>query len=256
MKRLQPAAALLVTALAAMPLARAATVAAEYCQDDACGNAIINNTKPDAEGFVSWMQAFGHTKKFLYGNGNFWSADNVDSSVSGGLDSLYGDNANIVFYSTHGGSSAANFRMTTGRTMTIDGLSTCKSYTDNPNTGKQWWIDGDKSARIICLSTCHGLELSDLAHWDGVADGIHMLTGFDGNESDSPSVGANFALWANFGCSVKQAWFSARPSGNKAVVMAYGVNSGDAVNRRDNEKVTWSMARLGPRTYRAWSWIQ
>jgi len=255
MKHVYLAAALLVPALIA-PRALAVTFGAEYAQDDACGNAVINNTKPDAEGFVSWMQAFGHSRKYFYGNSNFWPTDEVDSSVSGGLDSYYGDNANVTFYATHGSSNSSRFLMTTGATKTIDGVSTCRSYTDNPNNNKQWWKLGDKSARILCLSTCQGLELSDLAHWDGVANGLHMITGFDGNESDTPSVGGNFALWANLGLSVKQAWFNARPSGNKAVVMAYGINSSDARNRRDNEKLSWSMAKLGPHTYRAWSWIQ
>jgi hypothetical protein len=202
------------------------------------------------------MTVFGHTRRYLYGNGNFWPNDEVDSSVSGGLDSFYGDNANITFYATHGGSNANYFEMATGKVATIDGRSTCTSITDNPSTLKQWWKLGNGTARILSLSTCQGLELSDLAHWDGVADGIHMITGFDGSESDSPSVGGNYAYWGNLGCTVKQAWFMARPSGNKSVVMAYGVNSADAFNRRDHEKFSWSMARLGPRTYRAWAWIK
>lgn len=263
MKRIYFAALLGVSALAiGLPGATAATVAAEYSQTNACGWATIPNTKPDAEGFISWMTAYGHTRKYLYGNTNFWPDDVVDHSVSGGLDNLYGDNANITFYSSHGGSNANYFEMATGAVHTIDGVSTCTSNTDNPNTLKQWWKLGDGQARIVSLSTCQGLQLSDLAHWDGVANGIHMLTGFNDSESDSPSVGGNYAFYGNFSLlglpvmTVKQSWFSARPSGNNAVVMAYGINQADAVNRRDNEKFSWSMARLGPRTYRAWAWIQ
>lgn len=247
---------------AALPTARAATVGAEYAQSNACGWATIPNTKPDADGFMAWMQAFGHTRAFYYGNTNFWPNDTVDASVSGGLDNWYGDNANITYFATHGGSSASNFVMATGVTHTIDGVSTCTSDIVNPNNGKQWWKMGDGQARIISLSTCQGLQLTDLAHWDGVANGIHMITGFNDNESDSPSVGGNYAFYGNFSFfgtptfTVKQAWFAARPSGNNPVVMAYGVNAADAFNRRDNEKFNWSMARLGPRTYRAWAWIK
>jgi hypothetical protein len=241
---------------------RAATVAAEYTQTNACGWATINNTKPDAQGFIAWMTAYGHSKKYLYGNGNFWPNDAVDSSVPGGLDSGYGDNANVTFYSTHGGSSTNNFVMATGQVHTIDAYNTCTTDIRNPSTGRQWMNLGDKQARIVSFSTCQGLQLTDLAHWDPVADGIHMITGFNDNESDSPSVGGNYAFFGNlafFGTpmfTVKQAWFMARPSGNNAVVMAYGVNAADAFNRRDNEKFNWSMARLGPRTYRAWAWIK
>jgi hypothetical protein len=234
----------------------AATVGAEYCQTDACGDATISNTKPDASGFITMMQAFGHTRNFLYGNASFWPEDEVDCSVSGGKDCLYGDTANITFFSTHGGSDATRFRMTTGVTHTVGGISTCKSYTSN--SGTQWWKlgNGAGATRILNLSTCHGLELTDLAHWDGVAQGLHVITGFDGNESDSPSVGQNYALWGNLGCTVKQAWFNARPGGNKAVVMAYGTSSSDAVNRRDNERFSWSMAQAAPHSWRAWAWIQ
>lgn len=250
------------TAIALMSLlavsltaARAATVGAEYCQDDACGNAVIYNTKPDAKGFVSMMQLFGHSKVFLWGNSDFYPEDNVDRSVPPGLDALYGDNANMTYFSTHGGSSTARFLMTTGVNHIVDGLNTCRSYTSHPTTGKQWWKLGDEDLRILNLSTCHGLELAHLAHWDAVATGLHMICGFNGNESDSPSVGSTYAFLGNIGFTVKQAWFAARPPGNCAVVMAYGVNQADAQNRRANEKFSWSMARLGPHTWRAWAWI-
>ncbi|HEY3267811.1 MAG TPA: DUF6345 domain-containing protein [Armatimonadota bacterium] len=236
--------------------ASAVTVGAEYAQTNTCGWATIPNTKPDAEGFVNMMQAFGHTKRYLYGNGSFWPEDAVDCTVPGGLDCYYGDRPNVVFYSTHGGSSATRFRMAAGATHTVDGISTCTSDTNNPVTGRQWWKLGDNSARILCLSTCQGLQLTDLSHWDSVAKGLHMICGFDGSESDSPSVGGSFALWGNLGLTVKQAWFNARPSGNKAVVMAYGTSQADAINRREGERFSSSMAAIPPHSWRAWAWIQ
>lgn len=234
----------------------AATFGAEYCQTDACGNATISNTKPDASGFVNTMQAFGHTRKYFFGNASFWPEDMVDPSVSGGKDHLYGDNANITFFSTHGSSNATRFLMTTGATHTIDGVNTCRSITNNG--GRQWWKLGNGSGRtrILNLSTCQGLQLTDLAHWDSVAQGLHIITGYDGNMSDSASVGGNYAWYGNVGCTVKQAWFAARPSGNKAVVMAYGTSQADALNRRDNERFTWSMNQASPHSWRAWAWIQ
>jgi hypothetical protein len=241
---------------ASLTSATAATVGAEYCQNDACGNAFIGNTKPDATGFISMMQTYGHSRVFFWGNTNFYPEDNVDVTVPSGLDAWFGDKANITFYSTHGGSSMARFLMTTGVTHVVDGMSTCKSYTSNPTTGKQWWKLGDGELRILNLSTCHGLELAHLSHWDWVSNGLHMICGFDGNESDSPSVGSTYAFLGNIGFTVKQAWFGARPAGNRAVVMAYGVDLADARNRRANERFSWSMARLGPHTWRAWAWIE
>lgn len=239
----------------AVPFASAVTVGAEYCQDDACGNAYIGNTKPDATGFRNWMAANGHSVKFLYGNLDFWPKDPVDSTVPGGLDWYYGDEPNVLYLSTHGASNTTRYYPTTGRTLNIDGLDTCRSYTQNPNTGKQWWKLGDKNLRILHLSTCEGLELTDLAHWDGVAKGLHLITGYDGTMADTPSAGSLMAFYGNLGYTVKQAHFLSRVSGDRAVIMAYGVTRDDAINRRDHEKYSWSMARLGPHTWRAWSWV-
>lgn len=238
------------------PSASAATVAAEYSQTNACGWATIPNTKPDASGFNFWMNWFGHSPLFLYGNADFWPNDEVDNSVPGGLDWWYGDRPNIMFFSSHGGSNAARFRMAAGVSRVVDGVNTCTSNTISPTTGSQWWKVGNRNTRILCLSTCQGLQLTDLAHWDAVAQGLHMITGYDGNMSDSPSVGGNFAFWGNMGFSVKQAWFMARPAGNKAVVMAYGTSQAGAISRRENERFSSSMAPLPPHSWRAWAWIQ
>lgn len=237
------------------PSATSVTFGAEYCQDDACGNAYIGNTKPDATGFVAWMQMNGHTKRFFYGNLDFWPKDPVDNSVPGGLDNLIGDYPNVLFLSTHGASNSAYYYPTMGRSLSIDGMNTCRSYTRNPSTGKQWWKLGDDNLRILHLSTCEGLELTDLAHWDAVANGLHLITGYDGGMADTPSAGMKIAFYGNMGFSLKQAHFLSRVSGDRAVIMAYGVTRADAINRRDNEKYSWSMARLGPHAWRAWAWV-
>jgi hypothetical protein len=111
--------------------------------------------------------------------------------------------------------------------------------------------------------SCHSLELSDIAHWDPVADGIHILTGGSGNMYDNPGRGGAFAFWGNVwtpifgGPSIKQAWFMASPdSRERPVVLAYGVDSNDALNRLNNENFHWSTNRLGPRTYRWWAWLR
>ena len=246
-------------ALAALPLigpapARAATVGGEYANQDACGNSYLPNADNNVGGYVSMMQAFGHTRRFLYGNASYWPDDLIDSTVPGGKDHLYGDTVNHLYISSHGGSNAARFRITAGATRTIDGLSTCRAHTQNPNTGNQWWKLGDGQVRILNLYTCHGLELSDLAHWNAVARGLHIITGGSGNMYDSAGAGSNYAFWGNLGLSVKSAWFSSVSADTK-VVMAYGVSQADAVNRRDNEKFSWSTARLAPHSWRAWSWV-
>lgn len=233
-----------------------ATIGAENCKTDACGNGSIANTKPDAAGFVKVMKAFGHTLKFWWSDGSFYTPDQVDASVTGGLDTVIGDAANITFYSTHGGSNVQRYWLTTGRTMPIDGVLTCESYTSHPQTGKQWWKLGDGQNRILNLSTCHGLQLTDLGHWNAVAKGLHLICGYDGEMSDSPSVGSSYAFLGNLGFSAKQAWFAARPSGDRAVVMAYGTSPSNAINRRDKERFSSSMAAATPHSWRAWAWIQ
>jgi hypothetical protein len=232
--------------------ARAGTVGGEYANQDACGNAYLPSAGTNVGGFVAMMQAFGHTRKFLYGNSSYWPDDLVTCSLTGGKDCLYGDTVNHLYLSSHGGSDATRFRITTGATRTVDGISTCRAWTSNG--ANQWWSMGDGDVRILNLYTCHGLELSDLAHWDAVAQGLHVIAGGSGNMYDSASAGSNYAFWGNLGLSIKSAWF-ASVSADTKVVMAYGVNQSDALNRRDNEKFNWSMARLGAKTWRAWSWV-
>jgi hypothetical protein len=232
----------------------ATTVAAEYANQDACGNAYLGNADNNAQDFVNWMQAFGYARRFVYGNSLFWPDDLVSSTVSGGKDNLYGDTTNILFLESHGGSDAAKFRITTGATRTIDGYSTCRSYTEHPTTGNQWWQLGDGDLRVLCLLSCHSLELTDLAHYDGVARGIHMITGGDGNMYDSNGSGFGVAFWGCLGLTIKQAWFG-NTSADTWVVMAYGTTSSEAASRRDGERFSSSMVRETSTQWRAWSWV-
>lgn len=246
---------MLLGAVLLLPIgaARAATVGAQWATYDTNGDPKLPNAYSNVRDFYNVMGAFGHTKKFLAGDSNFWTGDLADPIVSGSWDSSFSDNANIYIFETHGASDSAAYYYSPGHDNTVNGVSS--SIGGTRINGAQWSKLGNKNARIVNMITCHGLELSDLAHWDSVADGVHMFTGGTGLMYDISGRGFNYALWGNFGLTVKQAWFNAAGNSETPVVMAYGVNKGDAVNRRNNEKFSWSMARLGPRTYRAWSWI-
>lgn len=231
----------------------AATVGAEYANQDTNGDPYLPNTGSNASGFVSTMAAFGHSAKFLNGNSGFWTGDPVAPPISGAWNPEFADSVNIYFFSTHGGSNSSAFYMSPGYDNTVDGVTSHTSYTSL--NGHNWWRLGLNSNRILSMVSCHSLELSNLGHWDSVANGMHMLTGGSGLMYDNPGRGSGFAFWGNWGMTVKQAWFMVGGGGEMPVVMAYGVNSSDAYNRRDNEKFNWSMAPLGYRTYRAWSWV-
>jgi len=242
-------AALLLTGGAA----RSATVGAQWATWDTNGDPKLPNAYGNARDFYNVMGFFGHTKKFLAGDSNFWTGDLADPQVSGSWDSSFSDNVNIYLFETHGASDAAAYYYSPGHDNTVNGVNT--SIGGTRINGTQWTRLGNKNLRIFNMITCHGLELSDLAHYDAVADGIHMITGGTGLMYDISGRGWNYAFWGNLGLTVKQAWFNAAGSSETPVVMAYGVNSSDAFNRRDHEKFSSSMARLGPRTYRAWSWL-
>jgi hypothetical protein len=231
-------------------------IGGEYTNNDACGNAELPDADNDVHGFIDMMKAFGHTSKFVWGNGAFWPDDLIDCSVTGGLDCSYGDRVTAIYLHSHGGSTPEAFRITTGTTHKIDNSNTCRSYTFFNN--KQWWKLGDRDLRYLFLVSCHSLELSDLAHWDGVARGIHIITGGDGDLYSISSRGSGFALLMNFPFmkqSIKNAWFGVRDDDETVVIMAYGSSQADALNRRDNEQLGWSTAAVSPVTWRAWSWI-
>lgn len=252
--RLSLAGILLAAALAVTRApALAATVGAEYANQDTNGDPYLPNTGSNASDFVNVMSAFGHANLLLAGNSNFWTGDPVAPPISGAWNPTYADSVNIYFFSTHGGSNASAFFMSPGHDNTVDGVTSHTSYTTLG--GHNWWRLGINNCRILSMVSCHSIELSDIPHWDSVANGLHMLTGGSGLMYDNSGRGFNYAFWGNWGLTVKQAWFNASGGGETPVVMAYGVNSSDAFNRRDNERFNWSMARLGPRTYRAWSWI-
>ncbi len=228
----------------------------EYTNDDACGNPHLSAADDDVHGFINVMKAFGHTRKFVWGNTLFWPEDLVDCSVTGGIDCNWGDKVTAMYLHSHGGSTPEAFRITTGVFHEIDGINTCRSYTYRNN--KQWWKLGDKNLRYLFMVSCHSLELDHLAHWDGVAKGIHIITGGDGDLFSRSSRGSTFALLMNmpiFKQTIKSAWFSVRGSNETVVVMAYGSSRSDAINRRDREKLGWSTARVSPVTWRAWAWI-
>lgn len=235
---------------------RCGTMGAEWANWDTNGDPFLPNTGSNASDFYFTMSAFGHAGKFLSGNGNFWKGDTVDPNVTGSWDQSYADNANVYFFSTHGGSNANAFVMSAGFDNVVDGDAGHLSWTNSG--GHQWWILGNKDLRILGMVSCHSLQLTDIPHWDPVAAGLHLITGGDGLMYDNAGRGRAWALFGNFpGISVKQAWFIASPdSRERPVVLAYGVNSSDALNRLNNERFSSSMVRLGPRTYRWWSWMR
>lgn len=231
-------------------------VAGEYANQDACGNDYLPNADDNVHGFVDGMISFGgHSRQFIYGNVNFWPSDLVDCSVSGGGDCSYGDQPTVLFLHSHGGSTKEAFRITGGKNQTIDGTNTCRAYTYR--NGKQWWKLGDKNLRYLLMNSCHSLELAHLSHWDGVAQGLHILTGGDGDLYDLSGRGMLVAFYTEywFNMTIKSAWFATRDSRETVVVMAYGSSRNDAINRRDHEKFGWSLSRVSPVTWRAWSWI-
>lgn len=189
------------------------------------------------------MKIFGHL---------IWS---IVQSPEGG-DCVYGDQPTALYLHSHGGSTSEAFRITAGITESVDGTNTCRSYTYNNN--KQWWKLGDGNLRYLLMVSCHSIELAHISHWDGAARGIHIITGGDGDMYDTSGRGVLFAFFTEswiFNMTIKSAWFSVRDSDETAVVLAYGSSREDAINRRDNERFGWSLARVTPVTWRAWSWI-
>jgi len=118
------------------PPSRAATVGAQWANQDTNGDPYVPNTGTNAAGFYNTMGAFGHTRKFLAGNSNFWTGDTVDPNVSGSWDQSFADNVNIYFFSTHGGSYPSAFLMSPGRDNTVNGVTGHFSWTNKD--GKQW----------------------------------------------------------------------------------------------------------------------
>jgi Family of unknown function (DUF6345) len=233
-----------------------------------CGGPDLPLTIPEGRAFAAWYLFAGHTAVTRWENGDVWGSDfrddGGDVNPSGGSEL-----PNVYFYTGHG--SCQNPPTATSP----DFIIVCGNFgkPNRVNIGRQSrWGNPPGSLDFLLLDASCPMDLVSLANnWFPVFEGLHMATGHSGTVNadtlDSSDRGSQFAVrtvglpppfsWLFPQQSVGDAWMDTGTidiqSGCSAVALAVGATREDAIDRRENERIT--DGRPDPTAnWGAWKW--
>jgi hypothetical protein len=225
-------------------------------------------TIPEGRAFASWYLLAGHTAVTRWENADVWGSDfrddGGDVNPSGGSEL-----AEIYLYAGHG--SCQNPPAATSP----DFIIVCGNF-GAPNSvdigSQSRWGNAPGSLQFLFLDASCPMDLTSLANnWFPVFEGLHMAVGHSGTSRadalDSSDRGSQFAArtadlpfplsWLLPQRSVGDAWMDAGTidiqSGCSAVAIAVGASRDDAIDRRENERVTDGRADPAA-NWAAWKW--
>lgn len=233
-----------------------------------CGGPDLPLTIPEGRALATWFMFAGHTPVSRWENGDVWGSDfrndGGDVEPNGGSEL-----PDIYFFSGHG--SCQNPPTATNP----DFLVVCGNFgtPNSVNIGSQCrWGDGAARLRFMLVDASCPMDLGSLANnWFPVFNGLHMATGHSGTGTadalDSSDRGSQFAAriaglppplnWLFPQRSVGDAWMDTGTidvqSGCSAVAIAAGADRNEAIDRRENERITDGRPRPTPNWF-AWKW--
>jgi len=214
--------------------------------------------------FRFWYNFAGFQLFTRWDNGDVWGSDfrdGTDLATDGGSDV-----PEIYFYNGHG--SCENPPTPTSGDFIIVCGNFGKPDTTTLGTQSRWGNNGGNLQFAFIDASCP-MDLVELRKsWFPCFRGLHMAVGHSGDVShdtlNSPTRGGQFAA-RTVGVSiflpqlsVSEAWMQAGlidvQSGVCAVALAAGNDRNDAIDRRENEKVTDMRANPIPNWF-AWKWV-
>lgn len=159
----------------------------------------LTNTQAQAEGFYNEIAGppASATRRFNFGDEWAWDQDFQDTGKDpSGIDHLWVDNVDIVFFSGHGNQNGPSF----GRADRDDGQARPDEV-----------IWGNRNLEWIAFDACLILARPGVfGRWGwSVFQGLHYILGFASGCNDEPNRGRRFAHWLNRGWTVRNAWFRA-----------------------------------------------
>ena len=235
-----------------------------------CGGPDLPATIPEARAFQFWYSFGGHTPVSTWENGNVWGSDfrndGGDNDPGGGSDV-----PDIYLFAGHG--SCENPPTATSG----DFIIVCGNFgTPNVvNIGAQsGWGDAPGDLQFLFIDASCPMDLASLGDdWFPVFQGMHMATGHSGTATadalDSSSRGSQLAArtaglpgilgWLLPQQSVGDAWMDAGTidiqPGCSAVAIAVAATEADAIDRRENERITDNRPSPGADwVWAAWKW--
>jgi hypothetical protein len=236
-----------------------------------CAGPDLPLSVPEGAAFRDWYNLGGHQVSSSWDNGNVWGSDfrdgpNNDLTPNGGSDI-----PDIYYYSGHG--DCQNPPAATSP----DFIIVCGDFGDPDSTtiGTQcrWGSLGGGNLKFLFLDASCPMDLVSIQNsWFPVFRGLHMAVGHSGTSTsdtlDSVTRGSQFAAYTAglpppFNLffpqlSVGDAWMITGvidiQSGCCAVALAAGNNQNDAIDRRENERVTDNRGDPSPNWF-AWKWV-
>jgi hypothetical protein len=233
-----------------------------------CSGPDLPLTIPEAAAFRGWYGLAGHANISRWENTDVWGSDFRDGAGSD-LEPQGGSGLpNVYFYTGHG--TCQNPPAATSP----DFITVC-SPTGQPNRtnigqSTRW---GNDNLRYALIDASCPMDLISLINqWGPVFNGLHVAVGHSGTSTmdtlDSSDRGSQFAartagLPGFLGLlfpqqSIGDAWMRTGiidiQSGCCAVATAAGATEADAINRRENERVTSGWSNPTP-IWLAWRWI-
>jgi hypothetical protein len=227
-----------------------------------------------AASFRSWYILNGHQVFSRWQDGNVWGSDFRDATLGdadgGDLEGGGGsDVPQLYFFQGHGNcenppsATTDDFIIVCGRFGKPDSVTIASQV--------RWGSLGGGHLQFAFIDASCPMDLAELPHsWFPVFQGLHIATGFSGdgnhdayNSFDRPDQFGAYTAGPPPGypgsqLSVGDAWMTAGlidiQSGCTAVVIAAGVDRADAIDRRDNERVTDNRSDPQPNWF-AWRWI-
>lgn len=221
-------------------------------------------TIPEGANFRFWYSLAGFQLFTRWENGDVWGSDfrdGTDLAADGGSDV-----PEIYFYSGHG--SCENPPTATSQDFIIVCGNFGKPNTTSIGPSSRWGNNGGNLQFMFIDASCP-MDLVELAHtWFPAFDGLHMATGHSGDVNhdtlDSSDRGGQFAAltvgWSIFlpQLSVGDAWMAAGlidvQNQVSAVAIAAGHDRNEAIDRRENERVTDNRPKPIPNWF-AWKWV-
>jgi len=240
----------------------------DYKTNGCSGASDLPLTIPEARAFATWYLFGGHVPVTRWENGDVWGDDfrddGGDTDPSGGSDL-----PDVYFYTGHGTCQAAPTATSSDFIVVCGNFGTPNSVNIGSESG---WGNGNGNLKFLFLDASCPMDLVSLAqNWFGVFRGLHVATGNSGTKTadtlDSSDRGSQFAArtaglpgvlsWLFPQQSVGDAWMDTGTidiqTGCSAVVLAVGRDRNDAIDRRENERVTDNRPDP-PANWAAWKW--
>jgi Family of unknown function (DUF6345) len=232
-----------------------------------CGGPDLPLTIPEGANIRFWYNLGGFQLFTRWENGDVWGSDfrdGPDLAADGGSDV-----PELYFFAGHG--ACENPPSATSGDFIIVCGNFGKPDVTNLGASSRWGNNGGHLRFAIIDASCP-MDLVELSNsWFPCFRGLHMAVGFSGTSNqdalDSANRGGQFAAYTAgtsfpFGLipnlSVGDAWMRAGlidiQNGCCAVALAAGNDRNDAIDRRENEKVTDNRSNPTPNWF-AWKWI-